>query len=68
MDINGAGMVEEYRGSGGTAILFNELIRVWQISLQLCRNRPIGAENERMLQELSNFGIIFHKKHWFFHA
>lgn len=64
LNINGAGMIDEFRGSGGTAILFNELIK------STIKSRythfevvQISAKNERMLQELSNLGITFHKKH-----
>lgn len=64
INLNGAGMIEEYRGSGGTAILLNEISK----SLEHSRYThgevvQVNASNERMLQELSNFGITFHKKH-----
>lgn len=64
INLNGAGMIEEYRGSGGTAILLNEIIK----SLEHSRYThgevvQVNSKNERMLQELSNFGITFHKKH-----
>lgn len=64
ININGAGMIEEFRGSGGTAILLNELIK----SIEHSRYThgevvQVNVKNERMLQELSNFGIAFHKKH-----
>jgi len=64
INLNGAGMIEEYRGSGGTAILLNEIVK----SLEYSRYKhgevvQVNATNERMLQELSNFGITFHKKH-----
>ena len=64
MDINGAGMIEEYRGSGGTAILFNEIVKS-AVSSRFAHAEvvQISANNERMLQELSNLGITFHKKH-----
>ena len=66
-DINGAGMLEEYRGSGGTAILFNEFHKSARESHY---NRgeivQVGTENTPMLRELSNFGIVFHKKHRMF--
>ena len=50
ININGAGMVAGYRGSGGTAILFNEMYK----SVRNSRYRfadivQIGAENENML-------------------
>ena len=64
ININGAGMLEEYRGSGGTAILFSELRKssrntryTWAEIVQ------VGTDNPRMLKELSMMGIIFHKKH-----
>jgi hypothetical protein len=64
IDINGAGMIEEYRGSGGTAILFNELRKSIQNSRYThAEIVQIGVENERMLRELSSIGITFHKKH-----
>jgi hypothetical protein len=64
IDINGAGMIEEYRGSGGTAILFNELRKSFQNSRYTHGEIvQVGTENERMLRELSSFGITFHKKH-----
>jgi len=64
MDINGAGMIEEYRGSGGTAILLNEIVKS-AVSSRFTHAEvvQISANNERMLQELSNLGITFHKKH-----
>ncbi len=43
ININGAGMIEEYRGLGGTAILFSELFKS-EISkaCALCAGRPTG--------------------------
>lgn len=66
-DINGAGMIEEYRGSGGTAILFNEFHKSARES-HYTRGEivQVGTENTPMLRELSNFGIVFHKKHGIF--
>ena len=64
LNINGAGMIEEYRGSGGTAILFSELRKSSQESRYTqAEIVQIGADNERMLRELSGLGITFHKKH-----
>jgi len=64
LNINGAGMIDEFRGSGGTAILFNELIKSTEKSRYThFEVVQISAKNERMLQELSNLGITFHKKH-----
>jgi hypothetical protein len=64
LNVNGAGMIEEFRGSGGTAILFNEIIKSVKNSRYThAEIVQIGAENDRMLQELSNVGVTFHKKH-----
>jgi hypothetical protein len=64
LNINGAGMIEEYRGSGGTAILFNEMVKSGENSRYTqAEIVQIGADNDRMLRELSGVGITFHKKH-----
>lgn len=64
INLNGAGMIEEYRGSGGTAILFNEILKsITRSRYQHGEIVQINANNQRMLQELSNFGITFNKKH-----
>jgi hypothetical protein len=64
LNINGAGMIDEYRGSGGTAILFNELIKSTEKSRYThFEVVQVSAKNERMLHELSNLGITFNKKH-----
>lgn len=64
IDINGLGLIEEFRGSGGTAILFNEIINTFHNShytdVEIVQ---IGTENVRMLQESSVAKINFHKKH-----
>ena len=65
ININGAGLLEEYRGMGGTAILFSEIAK----SLMDCPQFnhadivQIGVENENMQREMRNFGIDFYKKH-----
>jgi len=64
ININGAGIVAEYRGMGGTALLFNEMA-------ESVRGGPyehadlvqIGLENEKMQREVSEIGIDFYKSH-----
>ncbi len=64
LNINGAGMIDEFRGSGGTAILFNEILKSSANSRYThAEVVQVSAKNERMLKELSNLGITFHKKH-----
>jgi len=65
ININGAGMIEEYRGLGGTAILYSEMFKS-VIENPRYRNAEvvqIGRENEKMQREMENFGVDFYKIH-----
>jgi len=67
ININGAGIIEEYRGLGGTAVLFNEMQK--SIAARKAKHVEvvqIGAENERMLNELRLLGVDFYKSHCIF--
>jgi hypothetical protein len=65
VNINGAGMLPEYRGSGGTAILYSELFKSASETNQFNHAEvvQIGTENENMMRELERFGIDFYKTH-----
>jgi hypothetical protein len=65
ININGAGMVEEYRGSGGTAILYSEMFKSVTENPRYRHAEvvQIGLENDRMQREMENFGIDFYKMH-----
>ena len=65
LNINGAGLLPEYRGSGGTAILYSELFKsvVETSQFQHAEVVQIGTENENMLRDLENFGVDFYKVH-----
>ncbi len=65
LDINGAGLLPEYRGSGGTAILYSEMFKSVRESGQFKHAEviQIGIENEAMQRDLENFGIDFYKIH-----
>jgi hypothetical protein len=65
LNINGAGMLEEYRGSGGTAILFTEMFKTVKEGnrFKAAEVVQIGTENDRMQREMKNFGIDFYKMH-----
>lgn len=65
LNINGAGMLDEYRGSGGTAILFTEMFKTVKESGRFKAGEAvqIGTENDRMQREMKNFGIDFYKMH-----
>jgi len=64
ININGAGIVAEYRGMGGTALLFNEMAQsVKNGRYQHADLVQIGTENEKMQREVSEIGIDFYKAH-----
>jgi GNAT superfamily N-acetyltransferase len=64
LNVNGMGILPEYRGLGGTAILFSELQKsVIELGYKHADLVQIGADNERMLRELESFGVDFYKKH-----
>jgi hypothetical protein len=64
VNINGAGMLEGYRGLGGTALLFSEMQKsIMEGGFQHADLVQIGTENDRMLRELRSFGVEFYKVH-----
>jgi hypothetical protein len=64
ININGAGIVEKYRGLGGTAILFSEMHNsVVEGTYEHAEIVQIGVENESMQREMRDLGIDFHKLH-----
>ena len=65
ININGAGMVEEYRGLGGTAILYSEIAKsvLENPRYKHAEIVQIGVENENMQREMAHFGIDFYKMH-----
>lgn len=65
ININGAGLLPEYRGSGGTAILFSEMFKSVTENPRYKHADivQIGVENENMQREMANFGIDFYKMH-----
>ena len=64
MNINGAGIIEKYRGLGGTAILFSELYNtVSESRYKFVDIVQIGVENGNMQREMRDLGIDFYKTH-----
>lgn len=65
INVNGAGLLPEYRGSGGTAILYSELFKSVAENPRYRHAEvvQIGVENENMQRELENFGVDFYKMH-----
>jgi hypothetical protein len=65
ININGAGLLPEYRGSGGMAILYGEMFKSVSENPRYKHAEvvQIGVENENMQREMENFGIDFYKMH-----
>ena len=65
ININGAGLLPEYRGSGGTAVLYSEMFKsvTQNPRYKHAEVVQIGLENENMQREMENFGIDFYKTH-----
>jgi hypothetical protein len=65
ININGAGMIEEYRGLGGTAILYSEMFKSVAENPRYRHAEvvQIGLENVKMQREMENFGVHFCKMH-----
>jgi hypothetical protein len=64
ININGAGIIEKYRGSGGTALLFSEMSKsIIEGGFQHADIVQIGVDNDRMQRELRDLGIDFYKTH-----
>jgi hypothetical protein len=64
VNVNGAGMIEGYRGLGGTAILFSEMYKsVREGGFEHADLVQIGLENSNMQRELRNLGVDFYKTH-----
>jgi len=64
VNINGAGILEDYRGVGGTAVLFSEMYKsITEGRFKHAEIVQIGVENEKMQRELRDLGIDFYKTH-----
>ncbi len=64
VNLNGAGIVEKYRGLGGTAILFDEMAKSLRAGkFEHADIVQVGVENDKMQRELRDLGIDFYKMH-----
>jgi GNAT superfamily N-acetyltransferase len=64
VNVNGAGIIEKYRGLGGTALLFSELYKsVNEAGYEHADIVQIGVENAKMQREMRDFGIDLYKTH-----
>ena len=65
LNVNGMGLIPEYRGSGGTAIMYSEMFKSATETGQFRHGEvvQIGMENANMQREMENFGIDLYKMH-----
>lgn len=64
ININGAGIAENHRGLGATALLYREMYHsVVDGGYEVAEIVQIGVENEKMQAEMRNFGVNFCKTH-----
>ena len=64
ININGAGIVGDYRGLGGTAVLFSEMEKsILEGGFERADMVQIGTENEKMQLEMRALGVEFCKIH-----
>lgn len=64
VNINGAGIVERYRGLGGTALLFSEMNKsIGAGNFRHADLVQISADNDRMQRELRDLGVTLYKTH-----
>ena len=64
VNLNGAGIIEKYRGLGGTAILFDEMAKSLRTgTFEHADIVQVGVENDKMQRELRDLGIDFYKMH-----
>lgn len=64
VNINGMGIIRQYRGAGGTALLFSEMHKsITQRGFEHAELVQIGTANDRMQRELSSLGVDFYKTH-----
>ncbi len=64
VNINGMGILGEYQGLGGTAILFSEMHKsILEGGFKHAELVQIGADNDKMHRELRELGIDFYKTH-----
>lgn len=64
VNVNGAGILPQYRGLGGTALLFSEMYKsVTSGGFAHADLVQINAANDKMQRELRGLGIDFYKTH-----
>jgi hypothetical protein len=64
VNLNGIGIKKEYRGSGGTVIMYSELEKsLLDGGFAYADLVQTGTENDKIQRELRRYGVDFYKKH-----
>lgn len=64
VNINGVGILDQFQGLGGTAILFSEMYKsILEGKFKHAEIVQIGVDNDKMQRELKDMGIDFYKTH-----
>jgi hypothetical protein len=64
VNINGLGILPEYQGRGGNAVLYYEMAKTFQeFDFDDCETVWIGLENSRSLSDNTTLGVNWYKKH-----
>jgi hypothetical protein len=65
ISFNGVGILPEYQGLGGNAIMYDELEKAMQASSQFVHSEltQVAETAEQMRKDLLNLGVRFYKNH-----
>ena len=64
VNINGLGILPEYQGRGGNAVLYYEIAKTFQaFDFEDCETVWIGQENSRSLSDNTTLGVTWYKRH-----
>ena len=65
IDFNGIGILPEYQGMGGNAILFDELVKASNTTAQFkhAELTQVAETATQMRKDLANLGVRFYKNH-----
>jgi hypothetical protein len=67
IEVNGAGIIDKYKGLGGTALLFSEMHKsVLEGGYEHADLVQTGGENDNIQRELRSFGVDFYKDHYLY--
>lgn len=64
LDLSGVGLLPEYQGLGGNAVLYSQLDKVlWSAKMKKGEVIQVDERNFRSRSDMETLGVIFHKTH-----